>query len=77
VIPVGKRNYGPTYSFPMAAWFTLFFLAPIFIIVIYSFLKKGLYGGVEWKFSLDAYKNLTNPIPLTPTRTLRTPVFLP
>jgi len=76
VIPVGKRNYGPTYSFPMAAWFTVFFLAPIFIIVIYSFLKKGLYGGVEWKFSLEAYKNLTNPSFLTITgRTLVTSVI--
>jgi spermidine/putrescine transport system permease protein len=60
----------------MAAWFTVFFLAPIFIIVIYSFLKKGLYGGVEWIFSLDAYKNLTNPSFLTITgRTLLTSVI--
>jgi len=55
-----RRNYGPVYSYPMAAWFTLFFLAPIVIIVIYSFLKKGLYGGVEWEFSFEAYRNLTN-----------------
>ncbi|MDR1277263.1 MAG: ABC transporter permease [Treponema sp.] len=45
----------------MAIWFTLFFLAPIIIIVIYSFLKKGLYGGVEPVFSLDAYRSLVNP----------------
>jgi spermidine/putrescine transport system permease protein len=60
----------------MAAWFTVFFLAPILIIVIYSFLKKGLYGGVEWQFSLDAYRNLTNPSFLTITgRTLVTSVI--
>ncbi len=53
-----KKNYGPLYSAPMAVWFTLFFLAPIVIIVIYSFLKKGLYGGVEKVFSLDAYHYL-------------------
>ena len=58
---LSKRNYGPTYSLPMAAWFTVFFLAPIFIIVIYSFLKKGLYGGVVWEFSLDAFRSLSNP----------------
>jgi spermidine/putrescine transport system permease protein len=45
----------------MAIWFTIFFLAPIIIIVIYSFLKKGLYGGVEPVFSLDAYRSLVNP----------------
>jgi spermidine/putrescine transport system permease protein len=44
----------------MAVWFTVFFLAPIIIIVVYSFLKKGLYGGVVWQFSLDAYRSLTN-----------------
>jgi len=56
-----RKNYGLLYSFPQAAWFTLFFLVPIIIIVVYSFLKKGLYGGVEWEFSFDAYKSLTNP----------------
>ena len=57
---VVNRNYGPLYSAPMAIWFTVFFLAPIIIIVIYSFLKKGLHGGVVWQFSLDAYRNLNN-----------------
>jgi spermidine/putrescine transport system permease protein len=55
---VGKRNLGTPYSGPMAAWFSVFFLAPIVIIIIYSFLKKGLYGGVESEFSLDAYRYL-------------------
>lgn len=49
------RNYGPAYSYPMGLWFTIFFLLPILIIVVYSFLKKGLHGGVEWDFSLNAY----------------------
>jgi spermidine/putrescine transport system permease protein len=63
----GKRNLGTLYSGPMAIWFTLFFMAPIFIIVIYSFLKKGLYGGVEPVFSLDAYKYLGDRIFLSIT----------
>jgi spermidine/putrescine transport system permease protein len=45
----------------MTVWFTVFFLIPLIIIVIYSFLKKNLYGGVEWEFSLEAYKSLGNP----------------
>ncbi|MDR0656800.1 MAG: ABC transporter permease, partial [Treponema sp.] len=40
---------------------TVFFLAPLVIIVVYSFLNKGLYGGVEPVFSLDAYRSLSNP----------------
>jgi spermidine/putrescine transport system permease protein len=66
-----KRNYGPFYAAPMGIWFTVFFLAPIVIIVVYSFLKKGLYGGVVWQFSLDAYKSLLNPtLAVVTTRTI-------
>ena len=69
--PLGRQNFGPAYSLPLGAWFTVFFLVPILIIVVYSFLKKGLYGGVVWEFSLEAYKSLTNPSFLTITgRTL-------
>jgi spermidine/putrescine transport system permease protein len=56
------KNFGPLYSGPQTVWFTLFFLAPIAIIIIYSFLKKGLYGGVEPEFSLDAYRYLGDKI---------------
>jgi spermidine/putrescine transport system permease protein len=44
----------------MAVWFTVFFLTPLLIIVAYSFLKKGLYGGVTPVFSLAAYGDLAN-----------------
>jgi spermidine/putrescine transport system permease protein len=74
--PAAARNYGPLYSTPMAAWFTLFFLAPIVIIIVYSFLKKGLYGGVEPEFSLDAYRYLGDPVFLNITlRTVITSVI--
>jgi spermidine/putrescine transport system permease protein len=68
-----RRNYGPVYSSPMAIWFSLFFLAPIIIIIVYSFLKKGLYGGVEPEFSFDAYHYLTDTVFLSITlRTILT-----
>ncbi|MDR1869661.1 MAG: ABC transporter permease [Treponema sp.] len=70
------RNYGPLYSSPMAIWFSLFFLAPIVIIVIYSFMKKGLYGGVEQEFSMDAYRYLGDPVLINITlRTIFTSVI--
>jgi len=62
-----RKNYGPLYSSPMAIWFTLFFLAPIIIIIVFSFMKKGLYGGVENEFSLDAYRYLTDSVFLSIT----------
>ncbi|GHV95175.1 spermidine/putrescine ABC transporter permease [Spirochaetia bacterium] len=70
-----SRNFGPLYSAPMAVWFTIFFLAPLIIIIIYSFLKKGLYGGVVWEFSMDAYRYLGDSIFLGITaRTLLTSI---
>ena len=45
----------------MGVWFIIFFIAPIVIITIYSFLKKGLYGGVEPIFSVRAYEQMSNP----------------
>ncbi len=59
--PLKKRNLGVAYGWPMGLWFTLFFVVPLVIIVLYSFLKKGLYGGVEYEFSLTAYKQMLNP----------------
>ncbi|GHV31252.1 spermidine/putrescine ABC transporter permease [Spirochaetia bacterium] len=56
------RNFGPVYTAPMTIWFTVFFLAPLLIIVLYSFLRKGLYGGVVMgDFTPDAYRSLSNP----------------
>ena len=52
---------GMFYGWPMGLWFIIFFVAPLVIIFIYSFLKKGVYGGVEWKFSLKAYKQMCKP----------------
>jgi spermidine/putrescine transport system permease protein len=57
-----KKNYGLIYSAPIAVWITVFFVCPIMIIVLYSFLQKGLYGGVEMNFSLEAYRALMNPV---------------
>ena len=60
----------------MAIWFTLFFLAPIIIIIIYSFLKRDMLRGVTWEFSLDAYRYLADPVFLRITlRTIITSVI--
>jgi spermidine/putrescine transport system permease protein len=56
-----KRNMGMAYSGAMTAWASAFFIAPLLIIIVYSFLKKGLYGGVTPDLSFDAYLALKNP----------------
>ena len=55
------QNCGTLYSLPLGGWFTLFFLLPMLIIVVYSFLAMGLHGGVEWEFSLKAYRDIVSP----------------
>ena len=53
-------SIGTLYAWPMGVWFSLFFVVPLLIILLYSFLKKGLYGGVEYKFTFDAYIKMCN-----------------
>ena len=42
-------------SAPAVIIIALFGILPLLIMVIYSFLEAGEYGGVVWKFSTDAY----------------------
>lgn len=53
---------GTVYAGPTALWLTLFFTAPLIIIIVYSFLKRDLYGGVLPVFSLEAYSALFNKV---------------
>ncbi len=40
---------------PVTAMLAVFFIAPLSIMLVYSFLEPGLYGGVEWSFYHDNY----------------------
>ena len=44
-----------TLMAPAVGTVALFLVAPLFIILIYSFLTPGTYGGVVWEFSWNAY----------------------
>lgn len=56
----------------MAVWMSVLVLAPMAIVLAYSFLRRGVYGGVEPAFSLEAYRALANPLFLRVAwRTLR------
>lgn len=56
-----KFNQGCVYAWPMGIWLVVFFVAPLIIILVYSFLKKDIYGTVLPEFSLKAYKDMCNP----------------
>ncbi|MEB3882613.1 ABC transporter permease [Lyngbya sp. CCY1209] len=47
---------------PASLWLALFFLLPLAIVLLYSFLQRGTYGGVIWAFTADNYRRLLNPI---------------
>ena len=47
---------------PAAAWLILFFIVPLFIVIIYSFLERGTYGGVVWRFTLQNYVRVFDPL---------------
>ena len=40
----------------------VFFLAPLFIVLTYSFLERGTFGGVVWNFSFDSYVRIFDPL---------------
>ncbi|MGP1255707.1 MAG: ABC transporter permease [Kiloniellales bacterium] len=41
---------------PALAVLVVGLVCPLLIVVVYSFLEAGIYGGVVWHFSLDAYQ---------------------
>ncbi|NEP87991.1 MAG: ABC transporter permease [Okeania sp. SIO2C2] len=43
---------------PATIWILIFFIIPLIIVLIYSFLERGTYGGVVWEFTLDNYQRL-------------------
>lgn len=52
---VKPSRAGIVYSTPLTLWISLFFLVPMLIVVLYSFLTRDVGGGVVWKFSFDSY----------------------
>lgn len=47
---------------PGLAWLALWVGMPLVIIAAYSFLTRGIYGGVERGFTLESYRQLLDPL---------------
>ncbi|MDO4691114.1 MAG: ABC transporter permease [Fusobacterium sp.] len=60
-----KSNNGFYYSLPINIWLTVFFMLPMLIILSYSFLKKGTYGGVKLELSLETFNIFIDKVFLT------------
>lgn len=47
---------------PCIFWIGLFFLLPLMLMGLYSFLERGLYGGVHWVFTWENYTRFMDPL---------------
>ncbi|MGZ3692305.1 MAG: ABC transporter permease [Pseudobdellovibrio sp.] len=39
-------------------WYLIFFFGPLIFVLALSFLKRGMYGGIEWEFTLGNFLRL-------------------
>ena len=47
---------------PGILWLVAFFLVPILIMLAYSMMPRGIYGGVERGFTLEHYRRFFDPL---------------
>ncbi|ACK71993.1 binding-protein-dependent transport systems inner membrane component [Gloeothece citriformis PCC 7424] len=47
---------------PAILFLVIFFVLPLVIVLIYSFLERGIYGGVNWSFTFSNYQRLARGI---------------
>jgi spermidine/putrescine transport system permease protein len=47
---------------PGTLWLLVFFLAPILIMLVYSMMPRGVYGGVDAGFTLEHYRRFFDPL---------------
>jgi spermidine/putrescine transport system permease protein len=47
---------------PSALYLLLFFVLPLLIVVVYSFLTRGTYGQIVWEFTLGNYVRVIDPL---------------
>lgn len=48
--------------FPSLFWLVVFFVLPLLIVFVYSFLKRDPYGGIVWEFNLQNYVRFFDPL---------------
>lgn len=47
------------------AWYLLFLLAPLLIVAATSLASRGLYGGIEWRWTLENFTRAFDPLYLS------------
>lgn len=47
---------------PAAFWMGCFVALPLVLVVLVSFMQRGLHGGIEYQFTIDNYVKMLNPM---------------
>lgn len=47
---------------PGLGWLALFLLLPCLLVLLYSFLQRGAYGGIEYVFTWENYQRAVDPL---------------
>lgn len=47
---------------PGLGWLALFLLLPCLLVLLYSFLQRGAYGGIEYSFTWENYQRALDPL---------------
>lgn len=47
---------------PVAFWMGCFVALPLVLVILVSFMQRGLYGGIEYQFTMSNYAKLINPM---------------
>lgn len=50
---------------PGTLWLAVFFVVPLLILLVYSFMPRGTFGGVERGFTLEHYARFLDPLYLS------------
>ena len=53
------------FLLPAWLWMAALFAAPLAIVLAYSFLTRGTYGGIEQPWTVESYQRLFDPLYLT------------
>ncbi|MEX2262876.1 MAG: ABC transporter permease [Bryobacteraceae bacterium] len=58
--PLGRLRFW--FLAPAWIWWLALFFAPLLIVATYSFLERGAYGGIEWRWTLENWARLFDPL---------------
>lgn len=47
---------------PAIIWLVAFMVLPCVLILVYAFFERGMFGGIEYNFTLDNFKRVADPL---------------